>query len=185
MIDFGAISPSIIVSNLFGGLIALLIAVYVSRREANEQAKKQRQNWYRSIHNICVRAYGGRDTNHRMIDDAKQKEYAQLYRAFSEQIEARLVDAPTTEVDLPLFNALQNIQLSCIRYANEVETANPSRVFLQNRHKDILDYCLICMYIIEREKEPNIELLHELEDDGFEDAEERYEEYVDGGLHND
>lgn len=179
----GMIDPSILSSNVLGGIIALLVAVGVSRWEFNRQAKEKKQNWYRAVHNTCVRAYGSRDVDHRGLNDAKLKEYAQLYQAFSEQIENNLSDAPTDEVDLPLFNALQNIQLSCIRYANGVETPNPHKLFLDNRHDTIIDFCLITMYIIEYEKKPDIEFLHELEGEELQEAERKYEKFIDGSLY--
>jgi hypothetical protein len=174
---------STIFSNILGGIIALLIAVGVSRWEFTRQAKNKKQNWYRSVHNTCVRAYGGKDIDQRGLKDAKLNEYARLYQAFSEQIENRLADAPTDEVDLPLFNALQNIQLSCIRYANEVDTPNPHKTFLESRHETIIDFCMIAMYIIEQEKSPEIEFLHELDGKELEETEEKYENFLDGSLY--
>ncbi|WP_226042459.1 hypothetical protein [Natrinema sp. DC36] len=178
MVDLNILS-----SNILGGVIALLVAVGVSRWEFNRQAKEKKKNWYRAVHNTCVRAYGSRDVDHRGLDEAKLKEHAQLYQAFSEQIENNLADAPTDEVDLPLFNALQNIQLSCIRYANEVDTPNPHKPFLDSRHDTIIDFCLIAMYLIEYEKEPDIEFLHELEGEELNEAEEKYERFREGTLY--
>lgn len=40
-----------IFSNILGGGIALLVAIWVSRREADRQARQQRENWYRKVHN--------------------------------------------------------------------------------------------------------------------------------------
>lgn len=177
------IDPSIIASNILGGAIALLVAVGVSWLEFNRQTRQKKQNWYRAVHNTCVRAYGSRDINHRGLKDAKLKEYAQLYQAFSEQIETNLAEAPTDEVDLPLFNSLQNIQLSCIRYTNEVETPNPDKLFLDRRHDTIIEFCQIAMYIIEFEKEPDIEYLHELEGEDLEEAKEKYEKFREGTLY--
>jgi len=79
MIDLNILS-----SNILGGVIALIVAVGVSRWEFNRQAKEKKQNWYRAINNTCVRAYGSRDVDHRGVDDAKLTEYAQLYQAFAE-----------------------------------------------------------------------------------------------------
>jgi hypothetical protein len=160
------IDPSILSSNILGGVIALIVAVGVSRWEFNRQAKEKKQNWYRAVHNTCVRAYGSRDVDHRGVDDAKLTEYAQLYQAFAEQIETNLAEAPTDEVNLPLFNALQNIQLGCIRFALEVDTPNPHKQFLHSRHETIIDFCQISMYLIEFKKDPDIEYLHELEGKG-------------------
>ncbi|WP_459190863.1 hypothetical protein [Halosimplex sp. J119] len=177
------IDPSILSSNILGGVIALIVAVGVSRWELNRQAKEKKQNWYRAVHNTCVRAYGSRDVDHRGVDDAKLTEYAQLYQAFAEQIETNLAEAPTDEVNLPLFNALQNIQLGCIRFALEVDTPNPHKQFLHSRHETIIDFCQISMYIIEVEKDPDIEYLHELEGKELEEAKAKYEKFSEGTLY--
>lgn len=177
------IDPSILSSNILGGVIALIVAVGVSRWEFNKQAKEKKQNWYRAVHNTCVRAYGSRDVDHRGVDDAKLTEYAQLYQAFAEQIETNLAEAPTDEVNLPLFNALQNIQLECIRFALEVDTPNPHKQFLHSRHETIIDFCQIAMYLIEFDKEPDIEYLHELEGEELEEAKEKYEKFSEGTLY--
>jgi hypothetical protein len=183
MIDFGGLDPNIIFSNILGAIFALLIAVGVSWAEYRRRQRNEKQNWYRSVHNTLVRAYGAREVNHRGLKDAKLKEYAQLYRAYSEQIENELSNAPTEEVDLPLFNALQNIELSLIRYSNETETPNPSGVFLQSRHETMIDFCLIAMYIIQQEKQPSIDYLHELEGDELEEAKEAFQRFSDGTLY--
>lgn len=177
------IDPSILSSNILGGVIALIVAVGVSRWEFNRQAKEKKQNWYRAVHNTCVRAYGSRDVDHRGVDDAKLTEYAQLYQAFAEQIETNLAEAPTDEVNLPLFNALQNIQLGCIRFALEDDTPNPHKQFLHRRHETIIDFCQISMYIIEVEKDPDIEYLHELEGEELEEAKAKYEKFSEGTLY--
>jgi hypothetical protein len=177
------IDPSILSSNILGGVIALIVAVGVSRWEFNRQAKEKKQNWYRAVHNTCVRAYGSRDVDHRGVDDAKLTEYAQLYQAFAEQIETNLAEAPTDEVNLPLFNALQNIQLGCIRFALEVDTPNPHKQFLHSRHETIIDFCQISMYLIEFKKDPDIEYLHELEGKELEEAKEKYEKFSEGTLY--
>lgn len=177
------VDPSILFSNILGGGIALLISVYISRREFARQAREQKQNWFRAVHNTCVRAYGSREIDHRTIDNAKMKEYAQLYQAFSEQLENNLAEAPTDDVDLPLFNSLQNIQLSFIRYANEVATPNPDKLSLESRHDTIIDFCQISMYIIEHEKTTDIEFLHGLEGEELEEAREKYEKFSEGTLY--
>lgn len=134
------IDPSILSSNILGGVIALIVAVGVSRWEFNRQAKEKKQNWYRAVHN-------------------------------------------TDEVNLPLFNALQNIQLGCIRFALEVDTPNPHKQFLHSRHETIIDFCQISMYLIEFKKDPDIEYLHELEGKELEEAKEKYEKFSEGTLY--
>lgn len=178
-----AVNLETIFSNILGGGIALLVAIWVSRREADRQARQQRENWYRKVHNTCVRIKGGKEIDQRGLDDAKMVEYAQLYRAFSEQIEDALSDAPD-EVDLPLFNALQNVQLSCIRYATEVDTPNPHKTFLQSRHETLMDFSLIALYIIEEEKSPGIEYLDTLSGGNLEEARKKYGKFVDGTLYD-
>lgn len=180
---FDGVEPNIILSNVLGAVFALLIAVGVSWVEYKRRERNEKQNWYRSIHNTLVRAYGAREINHRGLKNSKLKEYAQLYRAFSEQIENQLTDAPTEEIELPLFNALQNTELSLIRYANETETPNPHGIFLQSRHETMIDFCLIAMYIIEVQKQPDIEFLHKLEGDELEEAEEKFQKFSDGTLY--
>lgn len=176
------VDPNIVVSNIIGGVIALGISVGISRWEFNRQDRAQRDNWYRAVHNICVRAYSSRGTDHRTIDNAKMSEYAQLYRAFSDQLESKLAEAPTDDVDLPLFNSLQNIQLACIRYANEVATSTPNKRFLNRRHDTIIDFTQIALYLIEHKKGPGLELLNELDGEELEGAKETYEKFSEGTL---
>ena len=86
-------------------------------------------------------------------------------------------------MNLPLFNALQNIQLGCIRSALEVDTPNPHKQLLYSRHETIIDFCQISMYLIEFEKDPDIEYLHELEGKELEEAKEKYEKFSEGTLY--
>ena len=175
IIDLGTIF-----SNILGGVITLLIAVYISRWEFNRREREKKKNWYRTVHNICIRARGGEGTDHRTLDDQKIRSYHHSYTAISDQLQRLLAEAPTEDVDLPLFNALQNIDLSAIRYASEVETHDTSKLYLQNRHNDIVTFCRIAQYLIEEKKSPNIELLETLTDENRKKAEAEYEKFSDG-----
>jgi len=179
------IDAGIIASNIIGGGVALLVAVGVSRLEARRQARQKRNNWYRAVHNTCVRAKGGKNINQMGLSDSKMKEYAHLYRAYGEQLQNLLAEAPTDEVDLPLFNALQNIELCCIRYGNEVETPNPHKAFLQSRHETMMDFCLISLYTIENKKSQDVEFLEELDGEELEEAKSLYEKFENGSLYED
>ena len=184
MIDLGFFDPSIIASNLLGGLIALVIAIGVSRWEFNRQAENRRKNWYRSVHTVCVRATSTTSVNHRLLDDKKAREYGRQYRSFSDQLNELLKDAPTDEVDLPLFNSLQNIEVSFVRYARESEANDIRKASLDNYHDTIIDFGLIARYIIEREKDIDVELLDEMDGDELNDAQEMYEKFIDGTLYD-
>lgn len=184
MIDWigQAIDPVDLFSPILGGVITLLVAVGVSRREFNRRIRQRRNNWYRSIHTLCIRAQAGSEIDQTNLDTDRIKFQAQQYRLLASQVQDRLPDAPTEEIGLHLFNSLQNIESACIQYVNETETANPFGPHLQNRHEIITTFGAIAQYIIERERSPNIEFLNELDDDEAEAARESYRDWVDGTL---
>lgn len=175
----------IIAGHIFGGIIALLIAVVVSRREFDRQTRQKRNNWYREVHNLCLRAQGMREVNQRTLSGKQIAEQAKQYQAINNYLQELLPNAPIEEVDIHLFNSLQNIELSCLRYVNEAESSDTSKVFLQNHHKTINTFCLIVQYIIEEKKDPDIEFLENLNDDEYEQAKEDYQDWVDGVLYED
>ena len=184
MVSLDFLDAGIIVSNLLGAIFALIISVGVSRYEFNRQAQNKRKNWYRNVHNTVVRVYGSREINHIAIGEDKMEEYSRLFEAYSQNLESHLSEAPTDEVDMTVFNSLQNIQLSLMRYGIEVDNPEVSRSSLQHKMDVAIDFCQIALYIIEQEKSPDIELLTELDGDDLEEAEEKYEKFVNGTLYD-
>jgi len=177
------INPSIIISNILGATFALIISLLVSRWEFNRQAQNKRKNWYRNVHNTVVRVYGSREIDYRVISENKMEEYSRLYEAYSQNLESHLSEAPTDEVDMTLFNSLQNIQLSMMRYGIEVDNPEVSRSSLQHKMDVAIDFCQIALYIIEQEKSTDVELLTELDGDDLEEAKEKYEKFTNGDLY--
>lgn len=186
MVDilFQLVGAGTIVSNLIGGFIALIVTVWVSRREAKRQERQQRNNWYRQLHNICVRIKGSREIDHTEKEKGKLKEYAHLFKSFGEQINDLFSNTPD-DVDLVLFNSMTNMRLSCIRYAQEEETANPYKPYLDSCHNTLIDYCLIVTYIIEKKKSPDIDYIDKLSEEEYEIAEKKYQQLKDGTLYED
>jgi len=111
------------------------------------------------------------------------EEYSRLYEAYSQNLESHLSEAPTDEVDMTLFNSLQNIQLSMMRYGIEVDNPEVSRSSLQHKMDVAIDFCQIALYIIEQEKSTDVELLTELDGDDLEEAKEKYEKFTNGDLY--
>lgn len=178
------IDPSAILSTVLGGVIALAISVGISRREFNRQQKQQDQNWYRSVHNIVIRVFGSRDIDMMTKDKESTREYARLYDSYAEQIETQLADAPE-EVGFELFNSLQNIEVTCIRYSQEVHSPRTNGNRLRMQHETMLDFCLIALYAIEKDISPDVDFLQTLEDSGdLDEAKELYQKFASGNLYH-
>ena len=177
------IDAGILVSNLIGGIIALIVAIAVSRWEFNRQQEEQKNNWYRSIHNTVVRIYGSKNVGQPLLEENKVREFAKLYKAYSDQIEDQLPHAPTDDIGLPLYNALQNVQLCCIRYHDEVQSSSAHSYELVEFHDMLMDFSLITLYIIEEEISPDIKFLKMLEDRELDEAEELYNKFKNGDIY--
>lgn len=178
------IDPSIIFSNLLGGGIALVVSVGVSYWEYNRQQNQKKQNWYRSIHNILLRCYGSRDIDMMTKDEESTREYARLYDSYAEQIESQLANAPE-EVGFELFNSLQNIEVTCIRYSQEVHSEETNGHRLRIQHETMLDFCLIGLYTIENVISPDVDFLQTLEDsDDLDEAKDLYQKFASGNLYH-
>jgi sugar-specific transcriptional regulator TrmB len=144
----------------------------------------KRENWYRAVHNTIVRIRGSRGIEQRTRSEKQIKEQAQQYRSLLEQIQDSLPDTPTEEVGLHLFNSLQNIEVSCLRYINEAESEDTNKIFLQNHQDTIVTFCSIAQYIIEEKKSPDIEFVDELDEDEKQQAKQDYRDWDDGSLYD-
>ena len=116
-------------------------------------------------------------------DEESIREYARLYDSYSEQIESQLANTPE-KVGFELFNSLQNIEVTCIRYSQEVHSAETNGHRLRIQHETMLDFCLIALYAIEKDISPDIDFLQTLEDSGdLDEAEELYNKFYNNELY--
>lgn len=147
-----------ILSNLIGGAVAILVALYISRREFNRRREQRKRDWYRAVHNQLRMGSGFPKEMVSNVTPRGEKPVKVRFGAVSEALKMKMTESPpglhphtrvflkkttwyldrfSIEVEDPLDDSSEDHKRAVVVYNNDVNRNSLIALYLIEQDIDI------------------------------------------------